>query len=158
MKILFLDLDGVVNSHDFWRKRGVRAPNMDWWMHQFDTELIGLVNIIVEKTGAKVVISSTWRILSTLPELRYMLSFKGLTGDVIDVTPCGSTAPNNHVYRGSEIQAWLDSQIEVIENFVILDDDSDMLHLMPYLVKTSITTGITMAQVERAIEVLNVGI
>ena len=158
MKIIFLDLDGVVNSHEFWGRRGKRAPDMDWWTHQFDEAAIQLINLIVEKTGAKIVISSTWRILNTLPELRHMLSFKGLVADIIDVTPRGHQSEDGRIYRGGEIQTWMDVQFEEIESFVIIDDDSDMLHLAPYHVKTSMTTGITMTEVERAIEMLNVGI
>jgi hypothetical protein len=59
--------------------------------------------------------------------------------------------------RGQEIQAWLDGAprygIEV-ESFVILDDDSDMVHLADRLVKTSFETGLLDEHVDRAIAML----
>jgi hypothetical protein len=51
MKLLFLDIDGVLNSHD-------QHPNGYCGIHP---EKVMLLNGIVEKTNCKIVISSAWR-------------------------------------------------------------------------------------------------
>ena len=55
MKIIFLDIDGVLNSRVYDRKRN--------WNEQTDIDetRLPLVKKIVDGTGAKIVLSSTWR-------------------------------------------------------------------------------------------------
>ena len=46
--------------------------------------------------------------------------------------------------RGNEIQQWLDIHKEYdVEDFIILDDDSDMEHLIDHLIQTDSILGIT---------------
>ena len=54
--------------------------------------------------------------------------------------------------RGIEIQNWIDNNWnnEIYNNFVILDDDSDMEHLMNHLVKTNNNLGLQDSDVEKA--------
>lgn len=42
-----------------------------------------------------------------------------------------------------------------VESFVILDDDADMCHLMPRLVRSETAVGLTAAEADRAITMLN---
>lgn len=72
--------------------------------------------------NAKVVISSTWRSNFTIEEWNKAFLWLGL--DNIDVI--GVTGYDDSRIRGREIKAWLDEHKEV-EDFVIIDDDSDML-------------------------------
>ena len=55
MKILFLDIDGVLNAREYDRKRN--------WNEQTDIDetRLPLVKEIIDKTGAKIVLISTWR-------------------------------------------------------------------------------------------------
>ena len=55
MKIIFLDIDGVLNSREYDRKRN--------WNEQTDIDetRLPLVKEIIDKTGAKIVLISTWR-------------------------------------------------------------------------------------------------
>jgi hypothetical protein len=52
-------------------------------------------------------------------------------------------------HRGEEIQAWLTENPDVTQ-FVILDDDSDMAHLIDHLVQTDHKVGLTAADVKKA--------
>ena len=63
--------------------------------------------------------------------------------------------PKLHVRRGLEIQKWLDDNPQG-ENvvFVILDDDSDMEHLMDRLVQTDHEFGLTQEDAGKAILML----
>jgi hypothetical protein len=108
------------------------------------------VTTIIEKTGAKVVISSSWRIILSLSEIRSLLESRRFIGEVISQTPSVRT-PNR--IRGDEIQAWLDGNPNV-EKFVILDDDADMGKFAPYLVQTDARKGITDTNVDQAIGIL----
>lgn len=60
--------------------------------------------------------------------------------------------------RGHEIQDWLRHRAERrddVEAFVIIDDDSDMDHLLPKLVKTTCATGLLDEHVEAAARLLS---
>lgn len=140
MKVLFLDIDGVMNSHDWFRRR---ESNKHTMLNDIDPAAALRVQRVCDETGAAIVVSSTWRKLHTLPELRRVFMARGITASVIDVTPNG--APGGHE-RGYEIQAWLDENEQLgrfeIDGMAIVDDDSDMVHLKPWLVRTPFETGI----------------
>jgi len=145
MRVLFLDIDGVLNSKPYFIERG---PG---WMidreqaDDIDPAAVRLLNTLIARTGAAIVISSTWRYFGQ-QAVTEMLKARGLEGAVIGVTP-----RSEHGVRGREIQQWLANADAPIESFVILDDDSDMEHLMPRLVRTSFERGLLPADVERAV-------
>lgn len=149
MKIIFLDIDGVLNSASFMKRRqrviDKNGPDrFRWWLEMLDEEAIQLLNQAVEATGAKIVVSSTWRILNDVPTLTKLLKTRGFVGEVIDITP---RLPFDQ--RGDEIALWLKQN--PVDDFVIIDDDSDMSHLMHKLVHTSWQTGIQPKHVEEII-------
>jgi hypothetical protein len=152
MKILFLDIDGVLNNAAFFE----RIPHKDAsTMELFDPDSVKLLNKIVEKSGAVFVVSSTWRMLHPIPELRRIFDKNDVRGTILDYTP--RLLPKKlsmWLERGHEIQAWIDAQPEKPERFVILDDDSDMAHLSPYLVQTSWAKGLREEHVEPALKLL----
>lgn len=157
MKIIFLDIDGVLNSMQYFirteeeRKGIVLTPKRDtvkFWSAMFDPDAVKLLNIAIEKSGAKVVLSSSWRNCHPLSEIRGFLKHHGFIGEIIDKTPQRAPAPPYR--RGNEIQAWLTEHPEV-EKFVIIDDDSDMEHLKPHLVQTKNEFGI---QEEHVVQML----
>lgn len=183
MKIIFLDIDGVLNSQD-WSVRRFDLYSSDEMVAQypkreFDPEAIDWLNYIVENTGAKVVVSSTWRLGRRVEDLRELLESVGFEGEVIDKTPnmharidgefAGYRPP-----RGCEIDWWLEKQggfqrvnwsqqIQQefidnarVKNYVILDDDSDMLYNQrEHFIKTDAMHGLTKVEAERAINILN---
>jgi Swiss Army Knife RNA repair-like protein len=140
MNIIFLDFDGVLNDRKWLSQEGTRDD--------VDPERVRLLNWLVRATDAKIVISSTWRILHTIDELRTILDRAGFIGEVLDITPGGGGV------RGPQIQAWIDTN-QFKGQFVILDDDSDMEHLMGKLVKTKFERGLQPAEVKAAIAMLN---
>ena len=94
-----------------------------------------VLNHIIDKTDAKIVISSTWRKGRTLEQLREIFTKVGFTGEIIDKTPSlfysEKSGCTNSVPRGCEIEEWMRSKYGYLESvnikYVILDDDSDML-------------------------------
>ena len=121
MKVIFLDIDGVLN---------VYCQSRDKFGCNFHQHFIDNLKTIVDKTGAKLVISSSWRV-DGIDTMRAMWDFRKLPGVIIDITPdlyftySGPDGDDDY-NRGDEIQLWLDSHPDVT-NYVILDDDNDML-------------------------------
>lgn len=143
MKIIFLDIDGVLN---------VIPQGHDEFGAVFHCEFVNNLEKIILLTGAKIVISSSWR-KSGLVVMQQMWQKRGLPGQVIDTTPSlyvfkgtdnirfwnskldQKKTPRIKGYsipRGSEIDYWLKNEAEnictEIESYVILDDDTDMLY------------------------------
>ena len=180
MKIIFLDIDGVLNSERWykhrWEQMDMKVVEERYPFFEFDPDAVARLNRLVQETGAQVVISSTWRMGRSIEELQKLLDDVGFTGKVIDKTPFfhDLVGHSYSVPRGCEIDHWLkergkfqrinwspEKQLEYIErakvkNYVILDDDSDMLYNQrEHFIKTPSMTGLTDEHVDQAIEILN---
>lgn len=145
-KIIFLDVDGVLNS-DRW---------IDEHPETAVTELIdpaaaAKVNTIIAKTGAQIVISSSWRIQflnepNGFEKLKEFFAKFGIT-NIVGMTPRIYREP-----RCQEIAAWL--MANEVAAFVIIDDDG-RAQFMNKLVKTTFIRGLQDYHVEEAIAILN---
>ena len=157
MKVIFLDIDGVLNSTEFLKQN----PNAKGFTaEQIDPEAVARLDKIVRATGAKIVISSSWRHSVGVSKMQHILWSKGLSTfrNIIDRTPI------NMDNRGQEIQDWLeldperervDPNHEPIEAFAILDDNNDMLpDQQDHMVHTNGEIGLTDDDVVEAISVL----
>lgn len=163
--IVFLDFDGVLNhfTHFVGLNHRVAADCLTDAL-SFDHAAVARLNVIVERTGAEVVISSSWRtrhddsgaLAFPLPVLRSLLERHGFRGRVADITPRLHRSPDGEPrVRGHEIQAWIDAQpAGTVGPFVVLDDDADMAHLEARTVRTSMDTGLLDEHVERAVALL----
>ena len=143
MKVIFLDVDGVLNNYAaFEAAQGRHGTNV------LAPECIERCNRLVEMTGARVVLSSTWRLMA---DFRAILRDGGLRASIIDRTPYFTSGDQR---RGAEIADWLRRNTTVVA-YVILDDDSDMLEEQrPFFVQTHYQTGLTDAHVARAAAIL----
>lgn len=147
MKLLFLDFDGVLNSDYWFQSKQYRMQKDD-----FDPKLIDRINEIVKITGAKVIISSSWKSAYSVSELDEMLKTRGAKFKVEDKTPRTNFNMTN---RGIEIESYINSLSELPESIVIIDDVNNMGTLSPYLILTDERYGITKNDVKSAIEMLN---
>ena len=132
MKVIFLDIDGVLNSDEYFDR--IEGLNMQGIENQVDVEKIKLIKKAVEETGAKVVLSSSWRYKRNAQYLKQLLFEHDI---FVDSTPY----LNNE--RGIEIKEWLKEHPDT-EDFVILDDevfDSYDEELMKKLIKMSDKSG-----------------
>lgn len=120
MKIIFLDIDGVLN---------VIPQGHDAFGGIFHSDFVNNLKRIIDETDAKIVISSSWR-HSGFQKMLDMWEFRNLPGEVIGVTPdlyrFLDFEGERTMVRGDEIQAVLNIHPE-ITHYVILDDDTDML-------------------------------
>lgn len=145
MKIIFLDVDGVLNNSSWAMQmfaEGVHVYAED----MLEDRAIRLLKLIIDATGANVVITSTWRMSAV--QMTHLLDQLAHFG----IRPIAVT-PRLNKERGDEISAWM--QHYGVESYVILDDDSDMGEHMDHLVQTSFEHGLQHEHVERAIEILN---
>jgi len=116
---------------------------------------------IIDETGAKIVISSTWR-MSGESEMKALWKHRNLTGEIIGITPnevdvveSGKAEFYDEVCRGDEIKLWI-KRNDFKGNYVIIDDTKDMLKEQePYFVVTNSYCGLTLKDAEKAIEILN---
>lgn len=154
MKVIFLDIDGVLNSMAYVNKMG---PLFDLPENQMDPTLIARLNKLTDATGAKLVISSTWRLPfikgHKLDMLKECMASYGITGEVIDMTGDKVFAINNR--RGKEIQEWIDDHYKEVDRFVIVDDDSDMGKLRRFLVKTNFDDGLQDTHLDQMAKMLH---
>ncbi len=158
MKVIFLDIDGVLNDEN--------SPSMSNQLfdpQDIDIKYVKRLNKIIEKTGAKIVVSSSWRksisygLGLTIDELRETLNNRGLNGEIIDITP--------HLYgidneRPEEIEDWLNNCEYEIDSFVILDDywaNKFKAKFPNNFVHQVNSAGLQDDQVDRAIEILTNG-
>lgn len=156
MKIVFLDIDGVLNSAA-WRKHLIKEGRYE--SNALDPAAVACLNRIAAATGAHIVVSSTWRLMHPFEWMSHHLMASGVEARVLGYTP--DSHPRMH--RGWEISEWLRVyqvmydmlDVEPVDGFAILDDDCDMAHLVEYHIHTSGMRGLTMDDAERAIEVLN---
>lgn len=154
MKVIFLDIDGVLN---------LNRTERDQYGRLFHDGFVGNLGTIIDRTGAKIVVSSTWR-FSGLGVMQEMWRDRKLPGDVVSITHDLWTGKlNDGCTRGDEIEHWLNGND--VENYVILDDDSDMLDdQMGHIILTSGNTdhpdsldgyGLTEKCALEAIDTLN---
>jgi hypothetical protein len=163
--VVVLDLDGVVNHqrlYDANLARGTPTPPEGW----IDRACIARINSICERTGARIVISSSWRTYETirgqpvggLVGTVAVLRACGLTAEVIGATPDHATPEQRERHqradRWPEIHEWLAAHPEV-GAWVVLDDSELPGVPAAAFVRTDIAVGITDADVERAVRVLS---
>jgi len=99
-KLIFLDVDGVLNSLIWMERMNDAGKNKDgFFFENVDVEAVARLNRIVEATGAAVVVSSTWRIGRSAKELQALLDAHGFVGNVI-----GKTGNGHDGVRGFQIQ------------------------------------------------------
>lgn len=188
MKLLFLDIDGVLNHEEFYKERHDGVQNnvetykeliKQYPLSEFSPKSISYINEVTNKTGAKIVFSSTWRLGRTLMELVELAELVGLTGEVIGKTPHLEYKDEGvgSVQRGVEIKSYLERlkyrninwskeeqqkymTLSGIENFCIIDDDSDMLynqrnHFIHVLPSPRNKSGFNEEYRDKTIEVLS---
>lgn len=173
-KYLFLDIDGVLNHDEWYSTNECKKLGSNWKKSSFDPICVERVNKILEKTGAKLVISSSWRSMSDLDKI---FDSVGLPTDFY-VTPYASIIygldplriheDNKLSWRGSEIKYWLNKH-DPKANYAIIDDDADMLEdqlnnfvqtcgdkiYSPDLYFINEGSGLTEKVMNKVIEILN---
>ena len=153
MRVIFLDFDGVVNAHE--------------WIHLRSGPKImqrqaRMLQIIIDKTGANLVVSSTWSsmILSgdmTKRGFERMLKTHGIRAEVLDALPVvKQVSPNESAaHRSSLITGWLaacrDDAAGQPDRYIVIDDLAIRGHP---LIRTNPAVGLEPRHVSQAIGLL----
>jgi hypothetical protein len=123
MRVIFLDIDGVLNCESTTNPR--KLP------YVVEPRLLELLKRLLTLADAKVVLSSTWRY-----DPAGVFSAKHWGIPFIDVIPDMPARP-----RRDEIVAWLKTHPEV-ERYAVIDDEDDELDDLP-LFQPSARTGLS---------------
>jgi hypothetical protein len=146
MKIIFLDIDGVLNH------RG----NLE--IYPIDKGCVKNLNIILQTTKANIVLSSAWRYMIMSGEMQlkgfeYMLRSHGVNcaKKLIGLTPPDDIIPE----RYEQVAFWLRNTKEEVDKFVILDDFEEFPNYPDNFVHTNWEIGLSLADAEKAIAILS---
>lgn len=166
MKVIFLDVDGVLNSeetfvatHEVYKRTGEHLPDIC-------ENMVKRLGKIVKATGAVLIMSSSWRgmyfrYLNGEPNInceglcnmlrKYDMDIEGYTPMIYEKGTCNS--------RGYEIRSWL-SEHNDVESFIVLDDEvfKDFGELENNLIKTTFygkDGGLCDEHIIKAISILN---
>lgn len=134
MRVLFLDVDGVLNRTGF--HPGTSFGLRSW----IETELADRLCDVIRTTGAEIVLSSDWRIGRELEALRDELRAAGIDGTLTGVTPVLERQE-----RWREIDAWIRANGVSLAHIAIIDDSFDMGPLSARFVRTSPLAGLDEA-------------
>ena len=167
-KYLFLDFDGVLNTTCYvkrLRKEGIDP--FDEFGAMFDPDTIRNLKSIVEQTGCKIVLSSTWRNEGNV-WMRALWKDRNLPNEIYSMTPILLSTTYNDARNGDlftipernakalEIQAWLHRYASEPYQYVIIDDENVFFPMQQeHLVQTDEIDGLTVKKAQLAIEVLN---
>jgi hypothetical protein len=165
-KYIFLDIDGVIATPE-------TVEEGTWGLTKSKQELLGK---ILSETGAKIVLSSSWRHNDLQNTIDYM-SDKGflfcdkLVGVTLRLYKYIDREQKIHlsIPRGLEIDQWIDTHVHSNNGkdwnrkkigrdftYVILDDDADMLlEQKNYFIHTDVMIGLTEIEAQSAVGILN---
>jgi len=146
--VIFLDVDGVLNSWDWHDRRADKRQ-------EIDPEAVDQLHTLCFASGAVVVVSSAWRI-PRKPWLQLLRVLRKAHIPVIGRTPTTVVEDPSTPYegRGNEVKAWRDDYGHS-GPYVILDDRDEFLSdQKEHFVMTSIHTGLRRGHVKRAVDIL----
>lgn len=147
MKVLFLDIDGVVNPFQTDENGNV--------VTKFDDRCISNLSKIVEETRCSIVISSTWKVPNHLMDI--------LEEELFPKLPKGCVAGCTYTFipqrrREEEITKYLAEHAGEIDNYVIVDDyDFELKSFLNsgHCVITDALAGLTEDDADKCIAILN---
>ena len=157
VKILMVDIDGVLNSHSS-RVAANNTRQGDYGTHRaWKPECVAQLKRVIEATGCQIVISSDWRRPENIKALEEAFEAFQLP-KWIGVTPLfkDTYLPKT---RGREIEQWLFHNSlggMEIESYAIVDDNPWMLESQAtHFVQTDDEIGLTESDASDLIFVLN---
>ena len=152
-KLIFLDIDGVLDTYKS--------------HYMLDPVLLDRLGNILGRTGAWIVVSSSWRASNVPDTVEFMTDYDNprvgshpfpFTDKVVGVTPILYSVVDGDIdrpaTRGEEIAAYL--KAHPCDNYVILDDCDEMLRdQWTHHVLVNDEVGLADADVEKAVAILN---
>lgn len=138
MKLLFLDIDGVITSDE---------AILDMTrVYPFSDACVAVLNKVLEQHKLRIILTSSWRTVFDAEKQNQVFKENG-----VNQVPAGQTKEIAYSDRGKEIAEYLAKR--KVDCFVILDDmymdgfENNFVHIDP-------KTGLTEAYLERINEIL----
>lgn len=160
-KTIFLDIDGILRTYQSdleWSKK-LNEPILKGTNRLFDPKCVEYLNEIVYLTGARIVITSNWRLRLTLDELKKALRERGVIGSIEGVTDLypvkNSPIPLGN--RGLEILRYIQDKNISKSNYIVIDDQvNDIINFVTFdrVHKVDSMKGLTSNDVDKIIEIL----
>ena len=162
-RFIFLDFDGVLNTGRYQRELQARGETLrDALGPRFDPQAVDALRMLLERSGARLVITSSWR-TAGLAAMRHLWRSRSLPGEVTDITPfymfsAYRTSPQEEPFmgftpgcRGLETAEWLTRHAEPDAPYAILDEEEAVRRQQAYrLVHINPETGLTPADARKA--------
>ena len=166
IKVIFLDIDGVLNSEKLilkLSKNNIKEYSDSGVYNFLDENIINELSNFCKKYKIYIVISSSWRhfyfddTIKDLTKNKYK-KLHPLMPYIIGQTPRlykeKENGSSEQLCRGDEIQYYIDTYN--IKNYVILDDDSDMLDSqLEHFIQTDYKYGLLDENFEQMKKILN---
>ena len=157
VKIVFLDVDGVLNSsRSVLARTGARYnesyaklenlyaedSNLPFGvkhtLETIDPVAVSLVNRLIKESGAVLVLSTSHRLMfadrNITCESKQHMYLLGLYFAAMGIeAPIHSITPRMGTNRGTEVKQWLDESDQQVTHYVILDDARDFHSLQPLI-------------------------
>ena len=177
-RFIFLDIDGVLNGDreysalrkalrqeglipykGFVRDLKPEHAKKEHLLALLAPDMVNLLNRLIEATGAKIILSSTWR----SPENNWgfdaepILREAGLQGEIIGKTPRKMSMDS----RGAEIALKIQEMGLAENQYIILDDDPDTRDARKLTghknrwIRTSEAEGLTERHLQQALELMD---
>jgi hypothetical protein len=161
MKLIFISTDGVLTNQNYINLISSRGRNyMINLQNQIDKNKISLLNYLVSKTKAMVVLSGAWRLSSSLDKLNEMLAKSGARFTAVDTTPYLCRLENGkEADYVDELTKYLERMKRKdipVEDFVILDDRRDFREFNNKLVRVDYERGLRPIHVERCLDLFGI--
>jgi len=166
MNIIFLDFDGVLNSNsyhkyeifgglDFTVDAQLSALRNDP-KKMLDPKAIGCLKGICDESGSRIVVSSSWRVMFDMHQIKSLFESHGWENPpIIGVTPNLYREGGN---RGDEINLWLQENNNEHIKYIILDDVNDFHPCQTdRLFLTDIETGLTSEHIPSVLQMISNG-
>lgn len=163
MKVLFLDIDGVLNCMYPTPSQDRDWVDLDEWRYGFNPDLVARLRHVLFKTGCKIVVSSSWRHHTSYAPYQPQRNWRDVLAEMLHKTRdevfVGETPMDNSGKRGLEIMEWL-SMHEDVTDYCVVDDET--VDIEPYIdkgriVKTDMKIGLTGENACCIIDVLDKG-
>ena len=161
-KVLFLDIDGVLNCTYPTPSDEHEWVDLDEWRYGFNPQLVARLRYVIANTGCKIVVSSSWRHHTSYAPYEPSENWRDVLARKLGKTRgqvfAGETGRDPKGRRGREINKWLEEH--PVDSFCVVDDET--VDITPFVdkrrvVKTDMKDGLTRQAANRIIEVLNNG-
>ena len=160
MKVLFLDIDGVLNCVYPTPSDDNEWVDLDEWRYGLNPQLVARLRFIIANTDCRIVVSSSWRHHTNYAPYQPNRNWRDVLAEKLhrtrDEVFAGETGYDKQGRRGVEILQWLSDH--PTNSFCVVDDE--VVDILPYIdnskvVKTDMKYGLTIEEAKCIIDVLN---